>query len=289
MNLHQAVLSVIGLLISSALLASETPRKSVQAHPSPDASTASPLSVWNSDAGDAEPPISAKLLRFAQRVVKKYDRDRNGTLQPNEWPTGHGDLASIDANHDGAVTAEELADYLARYARSHPLHKPDTAWQHMPQPPAEIFQPVTPSDEARKGGPAAGPNGAPPNDQAKPSAGGPSPEGTSPENKKPPKSSRTAQQPRDQKYYVSPSSLPPGLPGWFHDLDTDGDGQLTLGEFAPDGSSARRHLFQRYDQNGDGVITPDEVLRLGKGATETKNSSTTANAGAANASGGAAK
>jgi hypothetical protein len=280
MNVHQAVLSVIGLVVSSVLLASEPPQKSHPAEPAVGTSTASPMTVWNSDAGETEPPIPAKLLRFAQRVVKKYDRDRNGTLQPNEWPAGHGVLANVDANHDGAITVEELADYLARYARSHPLQKPDTAWQHLPQPPAEIFQPVTPSDDSRKG-PAAGPNGTPPNDQAKPSPGGPSPEGTPPESTKPAKTGRTAQQPRDQKYYVSPSALPSGLPDWFHDLDTDGDGQLTLGEFAPDGSAARRRLFQRYDQNGDGVITPDEVLRLGKGATDTKNSSTTAKGGAA--------
>ncbi len=276
MNAHQTVLSVTGLLAASVLLAADTPRKGERTESAPNASITSPLSVWNGDAGEGEPSIPAKCLRLAQRIIQKYDRNGDGRLQANEWPAGHGNLGDVDVNHDGVVTVDELAEYLARYARLHPLRKADTTWQHLPQPPAGLFQPVTPSEDARK---AAGiePNGTPPNDQAKPSPGGPAPEAKSPDDKKPRKASSAAQRSVDsvKKYYVSPSALPPGLPDWFHELDTDGDGQLTLGEFAPDGSPARRRLFQRYDENGDGVITPDEVLRFSKGATETKTSPST--------------
>jgi Ca2+-binding EF-hand superfamily protein len=50
--------------------------------------------------------------------------------------------------------------------------------------------------------------------------------------------------------------LPPGLPDWFTELDSDRDGQVGLYEWkgrAPD-------EFLRYDRNNDGFITVEEVL-----------------------------
>jgi Ca2+-binding EF-hand superfamily protein len=82
---------------------------------------------------------------------------------------------------------------------------------------------------------------------------------------------------RGRKYYVSPAALPSGLPDWFIERDKNGDGQLTLDEFAPDGSAAERRRFHELDKNGDGVITPDEVVgpaktSLAKEKPETKTS-----------------
>ena len=45
------------------------------------------------------------------------------------------------------------------------------------------------------------------------------------------------------------------LPG-FDRLDADGDGQLSRAEV----DSLREALFARFDRNGDGVITTDEVI-----------------------------
>jgi hypothetical protein len=69
-----------------------------------------------------------------------------------------------------------------------------------------------------------------------------------------------ADQARQRKYVVSPSRLPPGLPDWFRQRDRDGDGQLTLAEYAEVGSAAADREFARYDRNQDGLITPREVL-----------------------------
>jgi Ca2+-binding EF-hand superfamily protein len=53
--------------------------------------------------------------------------------------------------------------------------------------------------------------------------------------------------------------LPPGLPGWFSQLDSDGDGQIGLYEWRAGGRSIEE--FQQIDRNGDGFLTMDEVLR----------------------------
>lgn len=54
-----------------------------------------------------------------------------------------------------------------------------------------------------------------------------------------------------------------GLPGWFYELDANTDDQVALGEFASSGdwSVARRQEFERYDLNGDGLLTAKEVLK----------------------------
>ncbi|HXG10703.1 MAG TPA: EF-hand domain-containing protein [Gemmataceae bacterium] len=52
--------------------------------------------------------------------------------------------------------------------------------------------------------------------------------------------------------------LPPGLPAWFVQLDTDGDAQVGLYEWKH--SSRSLDDFRSIDRNGDGFITVEEVL-----------------------------
>ena len=50
------------------------------------------------------------------------------------------------------------------------------------------------------------------------------------------------------------------MPEWFTRRDTNGDGQLSLSEFAPNPTQADLEEFARYDRNGDGFITAQECL-----------------------------
>ena len=50
-----------------------------------------------------------------------------------------------------------------------------------------------------------------------------------------------------------------GVPRWFIQRDKNGDGQISLAEFAPTLSLEAVALFQRLDKNGDGFIEPDEA------------------------------
>jgi Ca2+-binding EF-hand superfamily protein len=62
--------------------------------------------------------------------------------------------------------------------------------------------------------------------------------------------------------------LPKGLPSWFKALDKDGHGQVTLHQWRE--ADKEIDEFRRYDLNGDGIITADEVLRYLKKRSELK-------------------
>lgn len=64
--------------------------------------------------------------------------------------------------------------------------------------------------------------------------------------------------------FLSPKErLPAGLPEWFASRDADGDGQVSMAEFATSWSDQKAREFQDLDTNGDGMITPAECLRGG--------------------------
>jgi hypothetical protein len=65
--------------------------------------------------------------------------------------------------------------------------------------------------------------------------------------------------PRDaQPVAIRYGKLPPGLPAWFLEYDTDKDGQVGLYEWRQQGRPIAE--FGPMDRNGDFLITPEEML-----------------------------
>ena len=219
-------------------------------------------------------PIPPKIQRYAERLFQQYDTDGDGVLQAEEWAKMQGDPRLIDINRDGVITADDLAFYIARYSLSHRIHlamptQSSAALLAGLAPTANGF-PIAdaitdgtisleaayavdeemadddPGRDGESGVFGSGPRAALAREAAIAMA----------------KKQRTAS-PWLQRFHVSSRSLPAGLPEWFRPRDLDGDGQITLHEFAPEATRKDIEEFLRYDVDRDGVITPAEAARLG--------------------------
>jgi len=63
--------------------------------------------------------------------------------------------------------------------------------------------------------------------------------------------------------FLTPTErLPKGLPDWFARKDADGDGQVTMAEYASEWTDAKAEEFVGYDLDGDGLIRPSECLEV---------------------------
>lgn len=170
--------------------------------------------------------VSPKLLRYAERAVRKYDANRSGRLEADEWPALQGKPAAIDANGDGRITVEEFAQHAADFGAGRAIRL------------SPANDPPTDGTDTVAASPAGAPQGATPQG----AAALPDPR-------------------RNLKYFAA---LPAGLPQWFVERDADGDSQLTLAEYSPKLLKSEIDDFARFDVNRDGVLTAKEYLRAGK-------------------------
>ncbi|MDA8743338.1 EF-hand domain-containing protein [Rubripirellula amarantea] len=60
---------------------------------------------------------------------------------------------------------------------------------------------------------------------------------------------------------MSERSRPEGLPGFFAEKDSNGDGQISMAEFTDEWTDESVNQFLDSDFNSDGVITADEAMR----------------------------
>lgn len=176
--------------------------------------------------------VPAKIGRYADELLRRYDTDQNGQLEEAEWSRMRGNPRLCDLDFNGLITRDELAGRVAAYGqrRSLRLVPPTPLASAGGTPGAEA------SDPARRGAPPLG------------SVVGTVPSGTpGPAERKP-------------RFHVPMEHLPKGLADWFIDNDADGDGQVTMSEFSASLSEADVLRFREYDLNGDGLITPQEFI-----------------------------
>ena len=220
-------------------------------------------------------PLSAKILRYTERMIRKYDTNANGRLEFDEWfGKMPGKPQLIDLNGDGVLTLDEIASYIEQFSRGRTIHNPYPLQQlidnrMIPEQarPGGIFRPITqpipirqipetqsiaerPSlsdeelaEEVQKSGEATDENGTPvDNDENASSFQGRMPPGQT-------------------RRYAAPTA---GLPAWFIQRDLNGDGQVSLYEFcAPNFTNEDLARFAALDRNGDGFIVPDELPQAG--------------------------
>ena len=204
------------------------------------------------------PPAPPKVVRYAEIMIQRLDRNGDGVLQREEWERMPGTPQAIDLDGDGIITRDELIWFLTHYGHYRTIHRtrmvdlrerhrfdPENlihvqpVWQRPAAPPAVREETVQdlPEDSAEA---IMRAHEEVVDDEVYQ------------------RMLEERQIPAARPYHVLPERLQ-GVPAWFIMLDRNGDGQISLQEFAPTLNLRMVALFQRLDLNNDGVICPDEA------------------------------
>lgn len=223
---------------------------------------------------DALVPSAPLALRFYGRfLIGKYDADANGTLERAEWEDKLIGAQAIDLNGDWTLTDQEVLFYLARYAAGRTIHNP------APKRSTYVANRVVlEEDKETRIRPASARLRRETADVAAE---------TDKENANAlaemtdeeviamfVEENKALEDVEDEELlgvllteidsatrreYAAPPAALKNVPVWFLARDVNGDGQLTLREFAPTLSTPAVAYFGKLDKNGDGFVVPDEV------------------------------
>ena len=212
------------------------------------------------ERGTIVPPVPAKVVRYAIHLLSRYDTDGDGVLQREEWANLPGTPQAVDIDGDGIITLDELVRHFAVYGAKRTIHRPN--------PVETLYQPQAVSSQFQLFRPLSAPaaSAAVPEDPTT-AAEDMTEERVSADRGEEHHEDTTYEDivagvlpSTEKKYYTTPEALH-GVPYWFLVRDRNGDGQVSLAEFAPNMTPASLALFGRLDKNGDGFITPDEVRK----------------------------
>ena len=78
------------------------------------------------------PPIDERITRFADGLIQRYDENKNGVLEKEEWSKMRGEWAPADTDGDGKISKEELSRRLAEMNGS----KPSSGGESRPESPS---------------------------------------------------------------------------------------------------------------------------------------------------------
>lgn len=78
------------------------------------------------------PPIDERITRFADGLMQRYDENKNGVLEKEEWSKMRGEWAPADTDGDGKISKEELSRRLAEMNGA----KPSSGGQSRPESPS---------------------------------------------------------------------------------------------------------------------------------------------------------
>jgi hypothetical protein len=207
--------------------------------------------------GTASPLVPVKVIRYAAGLMQKFDKNTDGVVEQSEWNGILPAPQAADIDGDRKITFEELVRSIVLFSKDKTLHRPHAAAPNEERKvdPAnlKLFRSVIPPEAALSNEKAVIPPAASEDVSSQ----------TILENDKPVDDAvyeeimRGKQTPAVKKFHTAPETLR-GVPAWFLIRDTNGDGQVSLAEFAPTLSTAALALFGKLDKNGNGFIEPDE-------------------------------
>ena len=230
-----------------------------------------PLTLNRRNA-EGVPNTSLILRRYADRILEKYDTNRDGKLQQAEWEKMPGKPQAYDLNGDFVLEDYEILYALAAYAKgrtiSHPIppRQLSAAQTILKTDGPILIQPLSGpirkpiSDDEEEIDPAHRPSDISPEEFESIIADADEGAGTEDQSELfDIVTEETGTLSPTVREYAPSESETAGIPRWFLSRDANGDGQLSLREFAPTLSLEATAFFGRLDADRDGLVTPDEV------------------------------
>ena len=223
-------------------------------------------------------------IRFYSRyLLSKYDLNGNGQLEQREWEDKIQGAQAIDLDRDWILTDQEILFYLANYAKDRTIANP------RPIQPRRVNLVVEKQEQPLLIRTASAAPRAVNKEDAEKELNEPAEniEQMSDEEfvkmlteDNPAMESVEDEELLDvllsdmdestfREYAAAPEELI-GTPVWFLARDVNGDGQLSLREFAPNLTAAGVAQFGKLDLNADGLITAEEVKKAVGGSNAQK-------------------
>ena len=219
------------------------------------------------------PALQSSLRYYYRYLMKKYDMNGNGILERREWENKISGAQAIDLDGDWDLTDQEVLFYLARYAKDRSIADPE--------PRKAPVRANVVADDAEKPiliRPASAAPKRATDEELEEETSYDLADMSDDEfvammtENNPALESVEDEELLDvlladmdessvREYAAAPKDLV-GTPVWFLSRDRNGDGQLSLVEFAPNLSPAGIAQFGKMDANHDGLITAEEVRQF---------------------------
>lgn len=214
--------------------------------------TTTPTSPATSASGIASSSASTdqmnyRIRNYAASLLRRYDTNRNGLLEKDEWSKMSMDVSGADTNHDGVITLDELTTWLVAYTQNRSNRGS--------------------SSTAASNSPATGTTTSSATSVSTTTSSSTS-YGTR-SNVTPSTTAGSVAKNKTYRFLLPGERLPNGLPSWFIEKDVNHDGQVTMAEYSSNWTDEVAAEFARYDLNNDGVITAEECLRVERAKTAT--------------------
>ena len=229
-------------------------------------------SIENRRNAEGVPNTALVLRRFAHHLLEIYDTDQDGLLQEAEWKAMPGSPQGIDMNGDFVLEEHEILYYLARYAKgrtvAHPIPRPKRSAARaifktdapvMIRPLSAPLRATTPEDEEETQRIAREKPSDLSEEEFRAMIDQTDKEAGTEESSELFGLLMKELNESPQREFAASESQTAGVPPWFLLRDVNGDGQLSLREFAPNLSLDATAFFGRLDADSDGLVTPDEL------------------------------
>jgi hypothetical protein len=232
---------------------------------SSSSSSSSRSSGSTSSRSGSSSSTDPRLEGLLRSVFERYDRNRNGEFEKDEWSSFRTNPAEADKNRDGKISRSEISNWLQE--------KYLGGGGDSGRGGSDRGRGGGDSGDSRRswfggggggfGGPGGGGfsgggfGGRDRGDGSSDGGSGSSDQAAGSSLKIVGKSRR------DQVAYDIPSAverIPDEIPAWFKSLDVNADGQLAMAEFKATWSASDVADFAQFDLNSDGIIHYAECL-----------------------------